>query len=94
MPTNVHNLERRAFIIGMGLSAGAGTANANVTCAGERVEIYPSGDKWRWRLFARNGEQIAEHLQPYDTKDACRKGVERVQKAFASGSYKIVEGCE
>lgn len=76
---------RRNFITSVGLgfgliAASIGKANAK-PCAGARFEIYPSGSKWRWRLYAANGEQIAEHHQPYDSYQACEYGIRAVQRA-------------
>lgn len=45
-----------------------------------KFEIYESGDGYRWRLKAGNGEIVASGEQ-YPTKDAAKRGCQAVQRA-------------
>ncbi|NOX83725.1 MAG: YegP family protein [Alphaproteobacteria bacterium] len=96
MENSNEKIGRRIFItgatLGLGLTvASAGDANAK-PCAGSRFEIYPSGRKWRWRLFAANGEQIAEHSQPYDSYQACENGISAVKRAH-NAPVRNIDSC-
>lgn len=51
-------------------------------------EIYKSGNGYRWRLKAANGEVVAVG-EEYATKDAAKKGCEVVRRL--AGEAKIVE---
>jgi uncharacterized protein YegP (UPF0339 family) len=77
------DIARRTLIAALGfglVNTGAGAAAAK-NCPRERFIIFQDvSNKWRWRLCSGNGQQIAEHKQPYDSKQACRRGIETVQK--------------
>lgn len=47
-----------------------------------KFEIYESGNGYRWRLKAGNGEIVATG-QEYTTKDAAKQGCDAVQRAAA-----------
>jgi len=74
---------RRTILTGLGfglVSARAETAAAK-DCPRVRFIIFQDvGDKWRWRLCSGNGRQIAEHKQRYDSYQACKRGIETVQR--------------
>lgn len=45
-----------------------------------KFEIYKDhADKFRWRLIAPNGENIASG-EGYESKEGCKNGVESVKK--------------
>ena len=52
MEVTPQEYKRRAILLGLTLASGVAATGANAAskCAGERIEVYPSGDKWRWRL--------------------------------------------
>lgn len=41
-------------------------------------EVYPSGDAWRWRLRAPNGEIVAQG-EGYTRKSQAHRAVERIK---------------
>ena len=88
-------LDRRSVMVGSSalLVATKGGAVTSGDCSGERIEVYQDGNgKWRWRLYASNGEQIAEHLEQYNSKKGCLAGIEAVRSAI--NNAEIVEGCD
>ena len=49
-----------------------------------RFEVYKdAGEKWRWRLFAGNNEQIASSGESFSSKSAAQGGCEAVKRAAA-----------
>lgn len=53
-----------------------------------KFEIYQSGDGFRWRLRAGNGEIVATGEQ-YSTKDGAKRGCDAVRMAVTEAE--IVE---
>lgn len=53
-----------------------------------KFELYQSGDDYRWRLKANNGEIVATS-QSYTTKAGAQKGCEAVLRAASDAD--IVE---
>jgi len=47
-----------------------------------KFEVYKDhADKFRWRLRASNGDEIASSAgQGYEAKEGCMKGIESVKK--------------
>ncbi len=43
-----------------------------------KFEVYRSGDEWRWRLVARNGEPIASG-ESYKNKADCLSAIDLIQ---------------
>jgi uncharacterized protein YegP (UPF0339 family) len=50
-----------------------------------KFEIYKSGDQYRFRLKAANGEIVATG-ESYSTKQGAERGVEAVKNAAASAA--------
>ena len=97
MEVTPQEYKRRAILLGLTLASGVAATGANAAskCAGERIEVYPSGDKWRWRLYAKNGQQIAEHSEPYGSKQKCVEGIESARAAIQSAPIKVLgQDCE
>ena len=46
---------------------------------GERIELYPSSDGWRWRWKAGNNEIIAQG-ESHPSEDGARRAAERVRE--------------
>lgn len=90
-------IKRRNLLSAMvgvfGISAVSSRSNAKDECRGVRIEVYQSGNNWRWRLYAQNGEQIAEHMQPYHSKQKCLEGIESVKNALRTAKVVMKEEC-
>lgn len=54
-----------------------------------QFELYKSGNRFRWRLRAPNGEIIASG-EAYNTHRACRKGILAVKKYAPQARVEIV----
>lgn len=51
-----------------------------------------SNSEWRWRLKAANGKVIADSGEGYNTKEACRAGIELVKGASGAPIVEDLEG--
>ena len=57
------------------------TLQKHETLANPKFEIYlDKAGKYRYRLFARNGELLCNCEQGYASKDACKKGIASLAK--------------
>jgi len=55
-----------------------------------KFEIYSdAGEKYRWRLFASNGEKVASSGESFDSKYNARRAAENVKEN--AGKAEIVE---
>lgn len=50
-----------------------------------RFEVYKSGNGYRWRLKAGNGEIVASSEQ-YTTKDGAKRGCRAVQRVASDAA--------
>lgn len=56
-------------------------------------EIYRDGTpvrRWRWRLKAGNGENVANGGEGYSTKQACEMAVERIRENAGNADIRYV----
>ncbi len=44
---------------------------------GDTWEIYKSGDDWRWKRTARNGERVGASTEGYKNKSHCIDNAKR-----------------
>ncbi len=88
----MQSLTRRKLLVGAAVTfvgqALSGDARAATThgAAGYKFVVYKSGNEFRWRLKAANGETVADSGQGYASKRSCRKGVELIQRNAASAT--------
>jgi uncharacterized protein YegP (UPF0339 family) len=55
-----------------------------------KFEIYPdAGEKYRWRLVASNGQNVASSGESFDSKSNARRAAENVKEN--AGQAAIVE---
>ncbi|MBN9453436.1 MAG: DUF1508 domain-containing protein [Bosea sp.] len=45
--------------------------------SGDRWEIYPSGNEWRWRRIASNGRIVGASTEGYASKANCIANAQR-----------------
>jgi uncharacterized protein YegP (UPF0339 family) len=58
-----------------------------------KFHIYKdSRGEWRWRLKAANGKILAESGEGYNTKQACKEGIELVKGAVSAAVVEDFEG--
>lgn len=63
-----------------------------VSLSHPKFELYKDkgGEHFRFRLIARNGRNIAAS-EGYNSKDACKKGIESVKENAPTASVEIAE---
>ena len=88
-------MDRRLFVAGMCGLFGATTARAQVcpeVTEGARFTMYrDGGNDWRWQLWSRNGNIIAESGEGYASKQGCRNGIDAVKGAFSAPVEEIAD---
>ncbi len=68
---------------GFGSAAQARPSQCPEAASGLKYEYYMDTDKkWRWRLWSRNGNIIADSGQGYDSKQGLDKGILLVKASF------------
>lgn len=55
-----------------------------------KFEVYQSGNGYRWRLKAGNGEVVATG-EEYTTKDGAIKGCEAATRAASTAEIVVIE---
>lgn len=55
------------------------------------IEIFKSGDEWRWKIVHKQGHTVAESSQGFTRQSDCRRSVIRLTTALEAGEYDVSE---